>query len=67
MTAAGKHIVEEFENLSDPEKKEVLVDILRMSSLLEYPQISDEELLAAADTIFSDYDRREASECPRHR
>ncbi len=57
MTATGKHIVEDFETLPDNEKREVLANLLRISRSIEYPEISDEELLAAADQVFLEYDR----------
>ena len=60
MTAAGKHILEDFETLPDVEKREVLADLLRISRDIAYPDISDEELLAAANEVFLEYDRREA-------
>jgi hypothetical protein len=60
MTAAGKHILEDFEVLPDPEKREVLADLLRISRNIVYPEIAEEELLAAANEVFLDYDRREA-------
>ena len=59
MTAAGRHLVEDFETLPDAEKREVLADLLRISRTIEYPEISDEELLAAANQVFLEYDRRE--------
>jgi len=62
MTTLGKRIVEEFEHLSEIEKREVLADILRILSRLDSPQVSEEELLAAADSIFAEYDRRETAE-----
>jgi hypothetical protein len=58
MTAAGKHIVEDFESLPDPEKREVLANLLRISRSIEYPEVSDKELTASADTLFVEYDRR---------
>jgi len=60
MTAAGKHIVEDFETLSDQEKREVLANLLRISRSIEYPETSDEELLNSADAVFLEYDKRES-------
>ena len=60
MTSTGKHVVDDFEALPDGEKREVLVRILTISKDIDYPEIGDEELLAAADQVFLDYDRREA-------
>ena len=62
MTAAGKHIVEDFESLPDPEKREVLASLLRLSRSIDYPDVSDEELVASADALLLEYDRREAIE-----
>ena len=62
MTAAGKHIVEDFRTLPDEEKREVLVDLLRISRDIEVPPVSEEELVAAADDLFLSYDGQEAGE-----
>jgi hypothetical protein len=62
MTSVGKHIVEDFANLPDPEKREVLANLLRISRHIEYPQVSDKELVASADTLFLEYDWRESEQ-----
>lgn len=62
MTAAAKHILNDFEALPDPEKREVLAELLRIASHLDYPATSDDELVAAAEHLFLDYDRREEGE-----
>lgn len=62
MTAAGKHIIDDFRTLPDEEKREVLSDLLRISRDIEVPGMPDEELVAAADEVFLSYDREEASE-----
>jgi len=62
MTAAGKHIVDDFESLPDAEKREVLANLLRISRSIEYPEISDEELVASANAVFLEYDRQESNE-----
>jgi hypothetical protein len=62
MTAAGKQLVETFEGLPDLEKREVLADILRISRGLEYPTVSDDELMSVADDLFAEYDREEAED-----
>jgi hypothetical protein len=60
MTAVGKELVETFEALPDLEKREVLADILRISRGLEYPTMSEDELVSVADAMFSAYDREES-------
>jgi len=62
MTAAGKHIVDDFASLPDSEKREVLANLLRMSRSIDYPDVSAEELVASADALFLEYDQREAKE-----
>ena len=52
-------MIEEFEALPDPAKREVLAELIRLSRDIDYPAISDGELLTAADAIFLEYDRRE--------
>jgi hypothetical protein len=62
VTADAKHIIEDFGALPDPAKREVLAELLRISCYMDYPEVSDDELLSAADDVFLDYDRRETSE-----
>ena len=60
MTAQGRHIIDEFEALPDQTKREVLAELIRSSRFIEYPEVSEDELLSAADDIFLEYDRRES-------
>ncbi len=62
MTSIGKHIVKDFANLPDSEKREVLANLLRISREIEYPEVSDDELTATADALFVEYDRRESKQ-----
>ena len=62
MTAEAKHIIDDFESLPDPAKREVLAELIRMSRYLDYPSMTDDELVSAADEIFAEYDRREQPE-----
>ena len=62
MSAAGKHIIQDFETLPDPEKREVLSNLLRISRGIDYPEVSDEELVAGADEVFAHYDLAESKE-----
>jgi hypothetical protein len=61
VTAEAKHIIEDFESLPDPEKIEVLAEIIRISREIEYPDAADEELRSAADRVFLEYDRQEST------
>ncbi len=62
MTAVGKHILEDFESLPDVEKREVLSNLLRISRAIDFPELSDEEMLAAADAVLLEYDRVEQND-----
>lgn len=62
MTADAKHLVDEFSALPDPSKREVLSQLLRIARGIDYPAIGDDELTAAADEVFLEYDRRESGD-----
>ena len=62
MTSVAQHIVEDFVGLPDPEKREVLANLLRISRDIDFPAISDEDLAASADALFLEYDRRESDQ-----
>jgi len=51
--------VEDFRALPDAAKREVLAELVRISGRIDYPAVSDNELLAAADDVFLAYDERE--------
>ena len=59
MTAAAKHLIEDFQALPDDTKREVLAELVRMSGRFEYPVVSDDDLLTAANEVFLAYDERE--------
>jgi hypothetical protein len=59
MTAAAKHLIEGFEALPDPAKREVLAELVRISRHIDYPAMSDDELVSAANDVFAGYDDRE--------
>ena len=58
MAKPAEKIIESFDALSDAEKREVLVALLRKTATLE--PMTDDELLAAADQVFLDLDHHEA-------
>ncbi|HEY6141382.1 MAG TPA: hypothetical protein VI670_26805 [Thermoanaerobaculia bacterium] len=59
MTTEAKHLIEEFEALSDAAKQEVLVEILRIANDIDYPELTDEDLTAVAAETFALYDAEE--------
>ncbi len=62
MTAAAEHLIEDFEALPEPERREVLAKLLQIASHMDYGPISEEELLASADELFVAFDREERPE-----
>lgn len=62
MTADARHIIDDFEALPDPAKREVLAELIRLSRHLDYPAIGDDELVTAADEVFRGYDEREEND-----
>ena len=59
MTAETGHIVDDFQALPDATKREVLAELVRISGRIDYPAVSADELLAAANDVFLGYDERE--------
>ncbi|HEY0142428.1 MAG TPA: hypothetical protein VGF48_16135 [Thermoanaerobaculia bacterium] len=60
MTAEAKHILDDFNALPDTAKREVLAELVRISGHLDYPSVSEDELLSAANDVFLAYDERES-------
>jgi hypothetical protein len=59
MTADAKHIVDDFQALPDTAKREVLAELVRITGRIDYPSVTDDELLSAANEAFLSYDERE--------
>ena len=62
MTATAKNILESFDELPEPEQREVASAILRRTLRFELPSLTDDELAAQADELFRELDAREASD-----
>jgi hypothetical protein len=60
MTDAAKRFLRSFQALPKPDQHDVLVRLLRLPIEAEYTAPSDDELLAAADEVFLNYDRAES-------
>jgi hypothetical protein len=60
MSKNAQRLLEEFDSLAETERREVAVEILRRTDLVSYGAPEDSELLAAADQIFLELDRRES-------
>lgn len=60
MTLAVQTILERFEKLTEPEKRDAAREILRRLPVAATPAMSDDELTALADELFQELDRQEA-------
>jgi len=59
MSPAVQHLIESFEHLPEPDKATAASEILRRSTYLDLPPLSDEELVLAAEAVFLELDRAE--------
>lgn len=62
MTQAAKKLLEEFEALQEPDRAEVLAELLRRIALAPHDLPDSDDLTAAADRLFVELDRREQSQ-----
>lgn len=62
MTSSVTHLLESFDRLSEQERSEALVELLRRSETMDYGPLDDETLSRIADEGFLVYDRREAAD-----
>jgi hypothetical protein len=59
MTAAVQKLLVEIDALSDPEKQEITVEILRRSTNIHYGELSEEALTSVALDRFIELDEEE--------
>ena len=62
MTTATQYLLDSFDLLSEAEKQIVICELLRRMQDIDFPPLSDEELVANAEAIFLDLDRRETTD-----
>jgi hypothetical protein len=62
MTTATQHLLDSFDLLSEAEKQLVLCELLRRVRDFDLLPLSDEEIVANAETLFLALDRREATD-----
>ncbi len=63
MGTPAENLIATFEQLPDMEKQqEVASAILRRTLQIEFPPVSDEELVLSSEETFLDLDRREAED-----
>lgn len=61
MTQAAKKLLDEFDALPAQDRAELLAELLRRAALAPHDLPQDDDLVAAADHLFVDLDRREQS------
>jgi hypothetical protein len=62
MTQAAKKLLEEFDALQEDDRAEVLAELLRRVALGPHDLPDPDDLVAAADQVFIELDRREQSQ-----
>lgn len=61
MSTAVQNLINSFDCLPPGEKREAIVQILRRSRDLDFPPLTDDELIESAESVFLMLDAREAS------
>ena len=62
MTQATKKLLEEFEALPDQDRSELVAELARRVALAPHDLPQEEDLVAAAEHLFMELDRREHPE-----
>jgi len=62
MTTATQHLLDSFDLLSAAEKQIVLCELLQRVRDFDLPPLSEEDLVANAEDLFLELDRREATD-----
>ena len=59
MSTVTQSILESFNQLPEPEKRELAAEIIRRTVNLDFPPLTDEDLVVTADSLFIELDRAE--------
>ena len=62
MTAAVQQLLQAFDALSDAEKHQATVELLRRAVPTAPPELPEEALVEAAEELFRELDEREAAD-----
>ena len=60
MTQTVENLLVYFEKLTETEKRDLAVEVVRRTDIFGAPELSDDELALAADDLFLALDREEA-------
>lgn len=61
MTQASKKLLDEFDALPEQDRAELVAELLRRTAFAPHDLPQDDDLVAAADRLFVELDRREQS------
>ena len=61
MTQASQKLLDEFDALPEQDRAELVAELLRRTAFAPHDLPRDADLVAAADRLFVDLDRREQS------
>jgi hypothetical protein len=61
MTALVQELLNTFDRLTDSERLELVLEILKRTVDLDFPPLSDEYLVVNAEGIFLELDQRESA------
>jgi hypothetical protein len=60
MTALVQELLNTFDRLTDSERLDVVLEILKRTVDLDFPPLSDEDLVLNAEELFLELDQQEA-------
>jgi len=61
MTAVVKELLKSFDQLTDSEQLELTSEILKRVTHLDFPPLSDEDLVLNAEGLFLELDKQESA------
>ena len=61
MSTIVDEMLDSFDHLSEAEKREVSSEIIRRTRELNFPPLTDEELILNAEALFLELDQRESA------
>ncbi len=62
MTSAVRNLLQAYDSLPEPDKRELVAEILRRSVKVDFAPLSEEDLLQTANDLFLELDQREAGD-----
>jgi uncharacterized protein YbjT (DUF2867 family) len=60
MTALVQELLDTFDRLTDSERLDLVSEILKRTVYLDFPPLSDEDLVLSAEELFLELDDQEA-------